>query len=137
MNYVVWRAMQSLHAICETHAFRNAAAEAGMTPDEVARLKAFLSENPEAGDLMVGTGGARKLRFAPTGRGKRGGYRVITYFCGDDIPVFLMDVYSKGQKINLTAWEKAELKKELEFFAQEYRAMIRTRVRELRTGEAS
>jgi hypothetical protein len=59
--------MQNLHAICETHVFRNAAAEAGMTPEEVARLKAFLSENPEAGDLMVGTGGARKLRFAPLG----------------------------------------------------------------------
>jgi hypothetical protein len=85
----------------------------------------------------VGTGGARKLRFAPTGRGKRGGYRVVTYYGGDDIPIFLMDVYAKGDKINLSDRERAELKKELELFAQEYRAGVRTRVIELRTGEAS
>jgi hypothetical protein len=129
--------MQNLHAVCETHTFRRSAAEAGMTSDEVAALTLFLSEHPQAGDLIVGTGGARKLRFAPTGRGKRGGYRVVTYYGGDDIPIFLMDVYAKGDKINLSAGERAELKKELELFAQEYRAMVRTRVIELRTGEAS
>jgi hypothetical protein len=125
------------HAVCETHAFRRSAAEAGMTSEEVARLTTFLSEHPQAGDLIVGTGGARKLRFAPTGRGKRGGYRVVTYYGGDDIPIFLMDVYAKGDKINLSDRERAELKKELELFAQEYRAGVRTRVIELRTGEAS
>ena len=90
--------MQNLHAVCEAHAFRRSAAEAGMTSEEVARLTIFLSEHPQAGDLIVGTGGARKLRFAPTGRGKRGGYRVVTYYGGDDIPIFLMDVYVKGAK---------------------------------------
>jgi len=108
-----------------------------MTPEEVARLKRVLSESPDAGDLIVGTGGARKLRFAPTGRGKSGGYRVVTYYGGDDIPVFLMDVYAKGDKTNLSAAERVELKKELELFAEEYRAGVRTRVMELRTGGAS
>lgn len=108
-----------------------------MSPEEKARLKSFLAEHPDAGALIVGTGGARKLRFAPTGRGKSGGYRVITYYCADDIPVFLMDVYSKGEKISLTAMEKVELKKELDAFADEYRAMVRDRVTELRRSEAS
>jgi hypothetical protein len=108
-----------------------------MTAEEVARLTDFLAENPEAGDLMKETGGARKLRFAPTGRGKRGGYRVVTYYCADDIPVFLMDVYAKGDKIDLSARERAALKKELEAFAEEYRAGVRTRVVALRTGERS
>jgi hypothetical protein len=126
-----------MHVICETHEFSRAAAEAGMTAEEVARLIVFLSETPEAGDLIVGTGGARKLRFAPTGRGKRGGYRVVTYYCADDIPVFLMDVYAKGDKVNLSARERAELKKELELFAQEYRAMVRTQVLELKKGAKS
>jgi hypothetical protein len=129
--------MQTLHAVCETHAFRRSAVEAGITSEELARLTVFLSEHPQAGDLIVGTGGARKLRFAPTERGKRGGYRVVTYYGGNDIPIFLMDVYAKGNKINLSARERVELKKELELFAQEYRAMVRTRVIELRTGEAS
>jgi hypothetical protein len=127
--------MHKPHAICETHAFCRAAAEAGMTADEVVRLIVFLSENPDAGDLIKGKGGARKLRFAPMGRGKRGGYRVVTYYCADDIPVFLMDVYAKGDKVNLSARERVELKKELELFAEEYRAGVRTRVVELKTGE--
>jgi hypothetical protein len=125
-----------MHAVCETHEFQRAAADAGMTSDEVTRLALVLSENPDAGDLIVGTGGARKLRFAPSGRGKRGGYRVVTYFCADDIPVFLMDVYAKGDKINLSAAERAALKKELETFAREYRETMR--VTKLKAkGEAS
>jgi mRNA-degrading endonuclease RelE of RelBE toxin-antitoxin system len=51
--------------------------------------------HPDAGDIMPGTGGARKVRFSGRGKGKSGGYRVITFFAADDIPVFLIDVYSK------------------------------------------
>jgi hypothetical protein len=127
-----------MHAVCETHEFQKAADDAGMTSDELDRLALILSENPDAGDLIVGTGGARKLRFPRHGRGKSGGYRVVTYFGGDDIPVFLMDVYAKGDKINLSAAERAALKKELEMFAREYRETMRSRVTELKAkGEAS
>jgi hypothetical protein len=127
-----------MHAVCETHEFQTAAVKAGMTSDEVTRLALVLSENPDAGDPIVGTGGARKLRFAPSGRGKRGGYRVVTYFGGDDIPVFLMDVYAKGDKINLSAAERAEFKKKLETFARVYRETMRSRVTEFKArGEAS
>jgi hypothetical protein len=126
-----------MHTVCETHSFRGSANDAGMEPDELVRLKNFLSEHPDAGELIVGTGGARKLRFAPTGRGKRGGYRVVTYYCAEDIPVFLMDVYSKGDKINLSASERADVKKELELFADEYRASVRLKVMELKKLEAS
>lgn len=127
-----------MHTVCETHQFQKAAAEAGMTPDEVARLALLLSENPDAGDLIAGTGGARKLRFAPPGRGKRGGYRVVTYFWADDIPVFLMDVYAKGDKTDLTGAERVALMKKLEAFARKYRDAMRSRVIELKTkGEAS
>ncbi len=124
-----------MHCVAETHAFRRAASNAGMAEEEVVRLKNFLAENPDAGDLIKGTGGARKLRFAKPGRGKSGSYRVVTYYTADDIPVFLMDVYAKGEKINLSARERAELKKELETFAEEYREMISERVREMRKSE--
>ncbi|TPN45320.1 addiction module toxin RelE [Mesorhizobium sp. B1-1-9] len=121
-----------MHCVVETETFENAAKESGMTDDEVVRLKVFLSENPDAGDLIQGTGGARKMRFARPGRGKSGGYRVVTYYTDEDIPVFLMDVYAKGEKINLSARERNELKKELDAFADEYRASARERVQEMR-----
>jgi hypothetical protein len=118
--------------VAETHVFRRHASRAGMTGEEIVRLKNFLSENPEAGDVIKGTGGATKVRFPKLGRGKSGSYRVITYFTGDDIPVFLMDVYSKGETVNLSARDRASLKKELEAFADDYRAMISQRVQEMR-----
>jgi hypothetical protein len=108
-----------------------------MTEDEITNLKNVLSDIPDAGALIQGTGGARKFRFAKPGKGKSGSYRVITYYCADDIPVFLMDVYAKGEKVSLTAKEKAELKKELNAFADEYRAMITERVKEMKKAEVA
>ncbi len=59
---------------------------------------------------MVGTGGARKVRFAGKGKGKSGGYRVVTYLMDEHQPVFLLTVISKGQQANLTAQQKKALK---------------------------
>ena len=59
---------------------------------------------------MVGTGGARKFRWAGRGKGKSGGYRIISYFGGGDIPVFLLTVFSKGEKANLNAADKQALR---------------------------
>lgn len=56
---------------------------------------------------MPGCGGARKWRMAGRGKGKSGGYRVITFYGGVDMPVFLLDVFGKGSKSNLTDAEKA------------------------------
>ncbi len=57
-----------------------------------------LADDPLAGDIMPGTGGARKLRHQGRGGGKSGGYRTIHHFSGDDVPVFLLAVYGKGTK---------------------------------------
>lgn len=92
-----------------------------MTSEEVAALKAFVARRPMAGDLIVGSGGARKVRFAKGAGGKSGGYRVVTYFGGEDIPVFLMDVYAKGEKSNLSEADKNALRAKLETFARDYR----------------
>lgn len=126
-----------MHCVTETPTFARHAADAGMTEDEIHKLVSLLAENPLAGDLMKGTGGARKLRFAKPNEGKSGSYRVITYFGGEDIPVFLMDVYAKGEKINLTARERVELKQELEAFAEEYREGERQKIIELRKAEVA
>jgi hypothetical protein len=54
-----------------------------------------------AGDLIVGSGGCRKVRIPGRGKGKSGGYRVVTYFAGDH-GVFLLWTLSKGRAANLT-----------------------------------
>jgi hypothetical protein len=58
------------------------------------------------GDVIPGTGGIRKLRWRARGSGKRGGARVIYYFRDLNMPVFLLAVYAKGEKMNLTMHER-------------------------------
>lgn len=66
----------------------------------------FIARNPEAGDIIPGTGGVRKLRFAIQGKGKRGGVRVIYYYYNDRNPVLLFTVFGKNEKSDLTEKEK-------------------------------
>src|SRR5688572_14305343 len=100
-----------MHAVALTHAFARAADEAGMTEEEVDKLIDFLADNPTAGDEIAGTGGCRKVRIAGRGKGKSGGYRVITFFTGSKLPVFLLTVFSKGESDNLTKLERNGLRK--------------------------
>jgi hypothetical protein len=69
-------------------------------------LSDFISANPVFGDVIPGTGGIRKLRWRARGNGKRGGARVIYYFRDLNMPVFLLAVYAKGEKMNLTMQER-------------------------------
>jgi len=98
-----------MHAVIETNAYLAAAKGAGMSADEQAAVVDLIAANPEAGDIMPGCGGARKLRVAKPGTGKSGGYRIITYFGGEDIPVFLLTVFGKNEKANLTQAERNTL----------------------------
>jgi len=100
-----------MQAVIETRAFLAAAAAAGMTDEERGRAVVEIAENPRAGDLVKDTDGCRKVRVAGRGKGKSGGYRVITYFGGDDIPVFLLTVFSKGERADLSQAERNGLAK--------------------------
>lgn len=100
-----------MHTVAETPAFRRQAHEAGMTEDEIAALVLRLSADPSAGVPIQGTGGCRKIRVAGRGKGKSGGYRTITFYTGPDLPVFLLAVFSKGEKANLTQRERFVLAK--------------------------
>ena len=110
-----------MHTVVQTPAFIAAAVEAGMTDDEVSSVVTTLASRPDLGDIMPGTGGARKLRIAGRGKGKSGGFRVITFFAADDIPVFLLDCYGKGDKANLTKAERNELSVILSGIVNRYR----------------
>ena len=74
-------------------------------------LIAYLSEHPSAGDLIQGTGGIRKLRWARGAKGKSGGARVIYYFHSEMMPLYLLAVFGKNEKANITAEEKNFLSK--------------------------
>lgn len=81
-----------------------------MTDDERDDAVCFVSANPTAGVLIEGGGGIRKARIPGRGKGKSGGYRIVTYYMDEDQPVFLLTVISKGQQANLTAQQKQALK---------------------------
>lgn len=98
-----------MHTVCETHNFRRHAKDAGMSEDEVEQLVDYLAANPTAGDEMPSTGGCRKFRVAGRGKGKSGGYRTITFYSGRDLPVFLITVFSKGERANLSKSERNAL----------------------------
>jgi hypothetical protein len=99
-----------MHSVCLTKSFEVAAKQAGMLDDEITNIVTFLAENPKAGDELRGTGGCRKVRIAGRGKGKSGGYRTITFYSGEAMPLYLITVFSKGEKSTLTDKEAAALK---------------------------
>jgi mRNA-degrading endonuclease RelE of RelBE toxin-antitoxin system len=78
------------------------------TIEERFDLVNFLAMNPEAGEVIRDTGGIRKVRFglAKKGKGKRGGARVIFFYYSDEMPLAVLAVYSKSEKIDLSSKEK-------------------------------
>ena len=110
-----------MHTVVEMPEFLRCAKKLGISDDEREQIVDFIAEHPLAGDEIPGTGGMRKVRIAAKGRGKSGGYRVITFFTGADIPVFLITAYAKSQKENITADEKKTMKGLSDRIAQAYR----------------
>ena len=74
--------------------------------EERSGLVDYLARNPEAGEIIPGTGGVRKLRWGRTGTGKRGGSRVIYFFHSAGLPLYLLLAYAKAQATDMTSDEK-------------------------------
>jgi hypothetical protein len=114
-----------MHGVIETQTFLKDADEAGIAEEDRLAIVNLIAADPTQGDLMSGTGGVRKLRVAGRGKGKSGGYRIVTYYAAADVPVLLLAVIDKGERANLSKAERNELKKELQGFAEDYRASVR------------
>ena len=82
--------------------------------EDYAPLQAFLSARPGAGDIIRGSGGIRKIRWRSKGRGKQGGIRVIYYWLVAEDEIYLLTLYSKGVKDDLTRAELAVWRKMVE-----------------------
>ncbi len=123
-----------MHIVVETPTYQRSAERAGLTEAERTAIVTLLAADPTAGEVMEGTGGARKLRVAGRGKGKSGGYRVITFYAADDVPIFLLDLYGKGEKANLTKAERNALHAILSTLADAYRKSVARKVATLRTS---
>jgi hypothetical protein len=69
----------------------------------------YLAAHPTAGDLIEGTGGVRKLRWARDDRGKSGGVRVVYYFHSEAMPLYLLTMFAKNERANLSKGERNQL----------------------------
>jgi hypothetical protein len=87
-----------------------------LNDDEYSELQQYLIENPEAGEVIPGSGGLRKVRWAPSGAGKRGGLRVIYFVRYRPNQFWMLTLYAKAKRENIPAHI---LKQLLEVFRNE------------------
>jgi len=85
-----------------------------LSDSEYGELQHFLMETPDAGALIQGTGGLRKLRWDVANKGKRGGVRIIYYWHKAEHHLYMMTMYAKNEVTDLSAQEKKALKQMLE-----------------------
>ncbi len=83
-----------------------------LTEAEYVALQQTLQANPEAGKVVVGSGGVRKLRWAAPGRGKSGGYRVIYFVKRAPRLILMLTMYAKNAKDNIPGTLLAQIRKE-------------------------
>ena len=99
-----------MHTVVETPTFLASAAKAGMTESERVAAIDLISVNPAAGEIMPGGGGVRKVRVPGRGKGRSGGYRVLTYYMTENEPVYLISVINKDKIANLNDAQLAVVK---------------------------
>jgi hypothetical protein len=91
-----------------------------MDDEEREKLVAFLAYNPNAGDVLKGAGGVRKVRWARKGEGKSAGFRVIFFFHSGNIPLFALNIFAKNDRANITQAERNALKELTAILIEQY-----------------
>lgn len=100
----------SLHVVAELPQFLRDVEAVNLSEAEHQAIINTIAANPRQGDEIRASGGVRKVRFAGRGKGKSGGYRVVTAYFGPNAPVYLLALLSKGERGNFTAAEIAAFK---------------------------
>ena len=107
-------------SVVETPEFLSAARKL-LNEDERKLLVDYLAYNPAAGDLIPGTGGVRKLRWAVKGRGKRGGARIIYFYHSIALPLFALTAYAKSGRADLSQRDRNEFRRLTKLLVRSYR----------------
>ncbi len=94
-------------------------AEKLLGAEMISELQLYLCKHANDGVIIPASNGIRKLRWAASGRGKRGGARVIYYFANAAGRIFLLDIYAKNEKENLSADDVKNLKEAVRFWLEE------------------
>ena len=89
-----------MFTVIETPTFQKQVADVWTETDRLEFIS-WIAANPEAGDVIPGADGARKVRWTVQGKGKRGGARVIYFNLSDDEIVLLVAVYTKAERSNI------------------------------------
>lgn len=89
-----------------------------LSDDDYGALQRDLANHPEAGNIIKGTGGLRKIRVAAKGHGKSGGARVIYYYFASASRIAMIFAYPKNEQSNLTPTQKTALKRVIERWRQ-------------------
>ena len=84
-------------------------AEKLMNASERMDIIHYLAAHPKAGDLMEGTGGIRKLRWGRGAQGKSGGVRIIYYVHSERMPLYLLTLFAKNERANISKAQRNEL----------------------------
>lgn len=102
-----------MYCFIETKLFSRLVAD-HLTDDEYSQLQKALIKDPEAGDLIPGSGGVRKVRWRVAGRGKRGGIRVIYYARARQGQIWMLTLYAKNVMENISANVLRQIKDEID-----------------------
>ncbi|MBV8768406.1 MAG: type II toxin-antitoxin system RelE/ParE family toxin [Hyphomicrobiales bacterium] len=98
----------------------------GMAASRRAELVQILAANPRQGDVIVGSGGIRKLRFGGHGKGKRGAYRVMFAYFGEDAPVYILAVLKKNIRADFSRRELIAMRQIVNGIGAEWKARSAT-----------
>lgn len=99
--------------VVETPTFSRLAADY-WSEDERAEFVTWIAHHPEAGDVIPGSGGCRKVRWARQGMGKRGGVRVIYFNRLANGEIWLLSIYAKNVRENMPAHILRQIREEIE-----------------------
>ncbi len=105
--------MKMLFGFAETSRFTRKIVKL-LSDDDFAEIQLFISENPDFGKIIKGSGGIRKIRCGVDNRGKSSGARIIYYYAVSRDKILLLDVYAKNEKENLSPNEIKILRREVE-----------------------
>jgi len=85
-----------------------------LSDDEYLGLQSYLAQYPESGNVVPGSGGVRKVRWAMAGKSKSGGVRVIYFFKKNEDEIWLLTIYSKSEMENISAHILRQIAKDIE-----------------------